>query len=1396
MTEIPVSQRYSFEDLVAENDLTQSWVATDRESDRKCFVKTPSLAGSISRVDKESFLKVSFDCQKRLRSHKILRASAMHKENRAVFIEYPYLGSANWKVLSPEILAKHFGTVFPEMCTVMDHIHSVGLIHGDAKLENFLVNLNASHVRLVLADLDFLRPVGRKLTAKIFGTPELIAPEVLANEEITALSDNYSLGLNIQNCLNIIFDTSVGDAGELPDRGKLEDLTSRLTEDDPIHRPQFLLDAIYECRLIDESALHALDHRLLSMQLLASFCSHMRHKGTGQKHFQSFLVDRNRVLGVPDEFLNDFEEAFRENRLKVFKLASELLSRASVRRYADYWHISLSDDLLEEAYTSLKDLGMNADALPVCFPSGVSSDDFKVKREKAISLRDRGHYLKTLLSLKAAEKRLLSRELATDDELTADFYREIADVSAALNRTKEAARYYDLASSHVDRASNVFLELIREAAYQYLLLGRMRDASRLIESGLVQSPQPHNQSSRLELQRLKAWIAGAEGRLDESERALDGLMEKAIEQDDKLLQVRIYNDLGTRYWREGDFSQAEQNYKKSIEIATDENLLPYAVSSLSNMAMLLFEILEYGKSIRYAKLALKSVVHPTDFTKLPFIYRHIMVCHGRLGEYQKTEYWHQMHLSGRFSGYDEKSLGEFLFDGGWMALTRGDFTGARAGFLKAVRLLEKLGASKELGNAYSNLARIASYRADSEGFVHGMNKAKQVYEKLGDQTSLAELELLRFANQVRYDDPRARSRFISVLQRLQEHRTYFLACEGLFEFLIGGDLRITDSDLEQLRPLINLVSKSKAPVCKATTALIAYQNVPEDDRLKNLHLLKSAYKYLQYSGHTFFMMLTSERIAKYYLAVSKEGLAKKFLLHARKLAQRIGNEVTDNALKTQIETISEDQTEKRKMVQTILSISNILQDIHNYEETLDSLIQYAVDVTGAERGVLLLRRQDSADFLVKAYLNCDDDSLKDIVDFSKNVVQSVVESEHPLIIDNALDDKRTKGYKSIVAHNILSVICIPVYKGEEVLGVLYLDHHTIPALFTDEDIDFIHAMANFLSHIISMAKDFKTASVVTNEYLNELRESGVHQPLVTENPMMLTLLNELPRIARSEVSVLITGESGTGKEILCELVHALSNRVEQPLVKLNCAAIPNQEIESELFGVARNAFTGVDEREGKFSAADGGTMFLDEIGDLPVEIQGKVLRVLEYQEFEKRGSNRTITTDVRFIYATNKNLRELMSQGRFREDLFYRVNRIVIEIPPLRERLDDIPLLIDHFASLFSPTVKTVPSFSPDATEALMHYQWPGNVRELRNMVESFCILNPGGLIGISDLPKAMLDSIADHKNGKAVSQSLEKALIRRLLSENNGNKTRVATILGIPLTTLRRRIKRYGIYH
>jgi DNA-binding NtrC family response regulator len=260
------------------------------------------------------------------------------------------------------------------------------------------------------------------------------------------------------------------------------------------------------------------------------------------------------------------------------------------------------------------------------------------------------------------------------------------------------------------------------------------------------------------------------------------------------------------------------------------------------------------------------------------------------------------------------------------------------------------------------------------------------------------------------------------------------------------------------------------------------------------------------------------------------------------------------------------------------------------------------------------------------------------------------------------------------------------------------------------------------------------------------------------------------------------------------MLHELSLRKSAPLIKMNCAAIPASLIEAELFGITRHAATGVDERVGKFQAADGGTLFLDEIGDMPLEIQSKVLRVLEYQVFEKVGSNRSISTDVHLIYATNRNLEKLVDRGEFRKDLFYRINALSIEIPPLRNRPEDIPLLIEHFIKIMATDKNNYPVISSPAMDLLIQYDWPGNVRQLKNLVEKFCILYSGKTIGTMDLPAEIQDI---SKSGGTKPRALEKAekmQIRKLLIENDWNQSEVARLLNMPLSTLRRRIKKYKI--
>jgi two-component system nitrogen regulation response regulator NtrX len=309
--------------------------------------------------------------------------------------------------------------------------------------------------------------------------------------------------------------------------------------------------------------------------------------------------------------------------------------------------------------------------------------------------------------------------------------------------------------------------------------------------------------------------------------------------------------------------------------------------------------------------------------------------------------------------------------------------------------------------------------------------------------------------------------------------------------------------------------------------------------------------------------------------------------------------------------------------------------------------------------------------------------------------------------------------------------------------------------------------------------------------------------IVGESPAVQALRQQISTAAPTNGRVLIHGENGSGKQLVARAIHQLSTRAAQPFVEVNCAAIPEELIESELFGHEKGAFTGaVARRKGKFELAHAGTLFLDEIGDMSLKTQAKVLRALEEQAFERVGGKDTIRVDVRVIAASNHNLPDLIALGRFRDDLFYRLDVIPIEVPPLRERKEDIPLLINHFAARFAAeNGKRAKTVSVEALAYFLSYEWPGNVRELRNMVERLVIMAPGDIIGPDDLPAplrpkdlAPASDTARERTLKEAREAFERAYILGELRANDWNMTRTAEKLGIERSHLYRKIKAYSI--
>ena len=324
------------------------------------------------------------------------------------------------------------------------------------------------------------------------------------------------------------------------------------------------------------------------------------------------------------------------------------------------------------------------------------------------------------------------------------------------------------------------------------------------------------------------------------------------------------------------------------------------------------------------------------------------------------------------------------------------------------------------------------------------------------------------------------------------------------------------------------------------------------------------------------------------------------------------------------------------------------------------------------------------------------------------------------------------------------------------------------------------------------------------ELKEQLREKFKVNFIVSASRQMEEALNLAGRVSQSSATVLILGESGTGKELIARAIHYSSPRADKPFVKVNCAALPENLLESELFGHEKGAFTGaVARRVGRFELADQGSIFLDEIGDLSPTLQMKLLRVLQEKEFERVGSNQTIRSDVRVIAATNRNLEEAIQKGTFREDLYYRLNVVTVSLPPLRERKEDIPLLVEHFLKKYSTeNKKKVTSLSKEARDLLMRYDFPGNVRELENIVERAVVLCRGEALTTQDLPLNLREGKAEailekDRGGRTLPDTLdeiESQLIRKALEGSGGVQTKAAEELGISERVLRYKMKKYGI--
>jgi DNA-binding NtrC family response regulator len=401
---------------------------------------------------------------------------------------------------------------------------------------------------------------------------------------------------------------------------------------------------------------------------------------------------------------------------------------------------------------------------------------------------------------------------------------------------------------------------------------------------------------------------------------------------------------------------------------------------------------------------------------------------------------------------------------------------------------------------------------------------------------------------------------------------------------------------------------------------------------------------------------------------------------------------------------------------------------------------------------------------------------------------------------------------------IISDLMMPGMKGTELIHHLKDSHSQVPVLVItafgtiESAVEAMKAGAlhyitkpfrtdDFLIHV-QRALENRRLHNELDRLRTEVRGRYRFENLIGRSDKMQKVFDIVARVSDLPANVLILGESGTGKEMIARAIHVHGPRAQGPFIPLNCAAIPETLLESELFGYVRGAFTDAKrDRQGLFQEASGGVLFLDEISEVPAALQAKLLRILEDKEVRPLGSNKTVKVDVQLLSASNCDLAQLVQDGAFRQDLYYRLNVIRIELPPLRDRPEDIPLLADHFLEKFAKTTKrAVSGIHKDALGALMRYHWPGNVRELEHVIERAVLLGNQSIIGLEDLPPCCVsvDSPSAPLNAAAAKaytlRELEREYIRRVLEDAKGNKTEAAKILGVDRTTLYRKLEDYKI--
>ncbi len=1036
-----------------------------------------------------------------------------------------------------------------------------------------------------------------------------------------------------------------------------------------------------------------------------------------------------------------------------------------------------------------------------------------------------GEYAKSSqYSLKAAEKakvvhrteeahRLLhqalqAKEALGDDRNLVSILEALGDSCSLLGLYEEGMKHYNRAQSQLKKpGSKSFLEIQRKKAALFRKQSQFDPAMAILREALGRAQGPGLSLPRARILAEIGWIKRMKSDYAGAMEALKEALKLLRWGRDRTETAQVTNRLGVVSWTLGRFQEAQAYYEKALKIYQELGDRERIAAILDNLGLVHLNEGHLERAIERFQESHHIHKITADVLGEAKVSHNLAMAFAESGTWDQAIAFYQQSLRIKSRIGDLDGLALTLNNLGILHMHRGMWKEAERCQSEALKLRTEMNNKYGLCGSYDNLGDLARMSGNWQAACAHYGKAWRLRKEIKDEAGgcISQLNLgCLYRDQG--DERKAERHLLAsreCLSGLGDEMGLMQVDLALAEhYLNQGRLGPAEESgkraLSQASRAANLFSKALATRTMAAIQAFSGKTEAANDLFnQSIEILKKLQARYELAK-TYFLLGTVKQ------SQSRVRESIRYYKESLMIFQKLGEKHFMSRIEKQLKSL-QTTLERQESAElfTLYSMSQILNSMRDLSLLLEKVLDLAIEILHAERGAIIFfdRQRDALE--VRTARSMEKQTLSDALEISRGVVKSVAQRGKPVVVDNALKDEQFSTWQSVTMYNIMSILCVPLKIKGEIVGTIYLDNRSVPGIFSARDVSFLEAFSNLTAMAIENAKLYSELHGENIYLKRELDTKYSYDNIVGNSKVMQDIFNVIEKVSPSRASVLILGESGTGKELVARLIHYSSPRSDKPFLKVNCAALTESLLETELFGIEERIATGVKSRKGKFELADNGTIFLDEIGDMSLSTQAKVLRVLQEQEFERVGGSETIKVDVRIVSATNQDLQGAIADKSFRKDLFYRLNTVSISIPPLRERKEDIPFLIDFFVKRYCLQNEKDQIVVPnDVMEAFLKYDWPGNVRELENVVQRGVVMAEGRSFPPEFVPTVVVGSgqemtfsvPVEHTRLDDILGYIERAAIEKALREHGYVQVKAASNLGLSESALRYKMRKYGM--